>query len=69
MANVMVLTVRATVQRAKAEGLPLSEYGLRLLIRQGKIPVQIIGTKQLVFWPNVVDFLTCTTGSDNAAEV
>lgn len=69
MANVMVLTVRATVQRAKAEGLPLSEYGLRLLIRQGKIPVRIIGTKQLVFWPNVVDFLTCTTGSDNAAEV
>lgn len=60
-----VLTVRATVQRAKTEGLPLSEYGLRLLIKQGRIPVRSIGAKLLVYWPNVVAFLTCSAGSDN----
>ena len=40
-----VLTVRATVQRAKAEGLPVSEYTLRLWIKQGKIPVRNAGAK------------------------
>lgn len=64
MAN--VLTVRATVQRSKAEGLPISEYMLRLWIKQGKIPVRYAGAKQLVYWPNVADFLTCSNGSDNA---
>ncbi len=67
MAN--VLTVRETVQRAKAEGLPISEYGLRLLIKQGEIPARSIGTKLLVYWPNVEAFLTCSAGSDNAAGV
>lgn len=67
MAN--VLTVRATIQRAKAEGLPISEYCLRLWIKQGKIPVRIVGAKQLIYWPNLVDFISCTTGSDNAVGV
>lgn len=64
-----VLTIRATVQRAKAEGLPVSEYTLRLWIKQGKIPVRNAGAKQLVYWPNVAAFLTCSGGSDNAAGV
>lgn len=67
MAN--VLTVRETVQRAKAEGLPISEYCLRLWIKQGKIPVRNIGSKLLVYWPNVEAFLTCSAGSDNATGV
>lgn len=64
-----VLTVRATIQRAKAEGLPISEYTLRLWIKQGKIPVRNAGAKQLVYWPNLTEFLTCSGGRDNAAEV
>ena len=64
-----VLTVRATVQRAKNEGLPISEYSLRSWIKQGKIPVRFAGAKQLVYWPNVAEFRTCSSGSDNAVEV
>ena len=64
-----VLSVRETVHRAKAEGLHISEYCLRLWIKQGKIPARSIGTKLLIFWPNVVNFLTCSAGSDNAAGV
>ena len=54
------------VQWCKDAGIPLTEYGLRLLIRQGKIPVRKIGKKQLIYWPNVVRFLTCEDGADNS---
>lgn len=53
------------VQWAQADGMPLTEYSLRLLIRQGKIPVRNIGKKRLIFYPNVVSYLRCETGSDN----
>ena len=53
------------VQWCKESGLPLTEYGLRLLIRQGKIPVRRIGKKQIIYLPNVVRFLTCADGADN----
>ena len=56
---------RQVVKWAQADGLPLSEYGLRLLIRQGKIPVRKIGSKNLIYYKNVMDYLSCSTGSDN----
>lgn len=56
---------RTIVQWAEDDGIPLSEYGLRLLIRQGKIPVRKIGAKNLIYYPNVVDYLSCANGSDN----
>lgn len=57
-----MLTIRGTVQRAKAEGIPVSEYSLRLWIKQGLIPVRMAGRKQLIYWPNVRDYLTCASG-------
>ena len=56
---------RQIVKWASEDGIPLSEYGLRLLIRQGKIPVRKIGNKNLIFYKNVTDYLSCSTGSDN----
>lgn len=56
---------RTIVEWAQEDGIPLSEYGLRLLLRQGKIPVRKIGTKNLVYYKNVVDYLACSGGSDN----
>lgn len=56
------------VRWAQADGVPLSEYGLRLLIRQGRIPVRNIGKKHLIFYPNVVSYLRCETGSDNSQQ-
>lgn len=64
-----VLTIKEATQRAKEEGIPISEYGLRRLVKAGKIPVRRIGTKTLIYFPNLVGFLTCESGSDNDPEV
>lgn len=56
---------RTIVKWAEDDGIPLTEYGLRLLIRQGKIPVRRIGAKQLIYYKNVVDYLSCVDGCDN----
>lgn len=56
---------RTIVKWAQEDGIPLSEYGLRLLLRQGKIPVRKIGAKNLIYYKNVLDYLACSTGSDN----
>jgi len=57
---------RTIVKWAQEDGIPLSEYGLRLLLRQGKIPVRKIGAKNLICYKNVLDYLDCSTGCDNA---
>lgn len=54
-----VMTIRDTAARAKAEGLPISENALRVWIKKGDIPVVHAGNKQLVYYPNLVRFLTC----------
>lgn len=60
-----VLTIREAVQRAKAEGLPVSEYSLRYWIRSGAIPTRKVGQKSLLFYPNLVRYLQCADGCDN----
>lgn len=64
-----VLTIKEAARRAKEEGLPISVYGLRCLIKSGKIPVRKIGRKALIYYPNLIDFLTCESGSDNTPDV
>lgn len=58
-------TIREAVARAKAEGYPVSEYALRMWIRQGTFPVRKVGAKFLIFYPNLVAFLRCESGADN----
>ena len=60
-----VLSIRETVQRAKAEGLPISEYTLRRLIRSGEIPIRRVGQTILLYYPNLIRYLTCADGADN----
>ena len=60
-----VVTVREAVKRAKQEGFPISEYTLRQWIRTGAVPVRKAGTKQLIFYPNLVRYLQCEDGADN----
>ena len=64
-----VVTVREAVQRSKAEGLPVSEYTLRRIIRSGKVPVRQVGQKMLLYYPNLVRYLTCVDGADNTPSV
>ena len=60
-----VVTVREAVKRATQDGFPISEYTLRKWIRTGAIPVRKAGTKQLIFYPNLVRYLQCEDGGDN----
>ena len=61
-----MLTIRQAVARLKIDGLPLTEYALRMLVKQGAIPVRYVGQKALLYYPNVVSYIQCTDGSDNA---
>ena len=61
-----VVTVREAVQRAKADGLPITEYTLRQWVRSGAIPTRKVGQKALLFYPNLVRYLQCEDGCDNA---
>lgn len=60
-----VLTIRESVQRAKADGLPISEYTLRQWVKTGAVPARKVGQKALIFYPNLVRFLQCADGGDN----
>lgn len=60
-----VLTIREAAARAKAEGLPVSEYTLRRWIKTGAVPARNAGTKMLLFYPNLVRYLQCEDGGDN----
>ena len=60
-----VITIREAVARAKAEGYPVSEYALRMWIKQGTFPVRKVGSKFLIFYPNLVAFIRCESGADN----
>ena len=59
-----VLTIPAAIERARAEGLPVTEYSLRAWVKSGALPVRRIGRKSLIFWPNLLSFLTCEHGGD-----
>jgi len=62
-----ILTIRETVARAKAEGLPVSEYTLRTWVKCGYIPVVRAGLKQLIYYPNLVRYLKCEGWTGNTA--
>lgn len=59
-----VVSIREAVQRAKADGLPVSEYTLRQWVKTGAVPVRKAGSKMLLYYPRLVEFLTCADGGD-----
>ena len=64
-----VVTIRQAVERSKADGLPVTEYSIRRWVRTGAIPVRTVGSKVLLFYPNLLKFLRCEDGADNAPTV
>ena len=52
-----IMSVRETVKRAKSDNLPISEYALRRLLLEDKIPCCRVGKKALLYYPNVVNYL------------
>lgn len=61
-----VLTVRESVARCKAEGLPVSEYTLRQWVKTGAIPARKVGQKALIFYPNLVRYIQCADGGNKS---
>lgn len=60
-----MLTIKQTVARAAAEGIPISEYTLRNWVRTGIIPSRVAGhSKYLLYYPNVLRYLQCVDGGD-----
>lgn len=58
--------LKGTVARAHSEGYAVSEYTLRRAVRSGAIPCRVVGRTYLLAWSNVVRWLMCEDGSDNA---
>ena len=54
-----IVTIKEAVARAAADQLPVSEYTLRRWIKEKQIPVRMAGTKMLIYYPNLVRYLTC----------
>ncbi len=59
-----VVTIREAVERARSDGLPVSEYTLRRWVKVGAVPIRRAGTKQLLYYPNLVKFMQCQDGGD-----
>ncbi len=66
MAPSDIATVPKLAQRAKAEGLPISEYTIRRLIKTGAIPARYIGPKPLASYSAIVRYFSCEDGCDNS---
>ncbi len=58
-----IVTIREAVQRAKTDGMPISEYTLRQWVKSGAVPVRRIGQKALLYYPNLVRHLQCEGGT------
>lgn len=61
-----VLKINEAVARAKENGMPISEYTLRRAIRSGQLPCRIVGRTYLITWTNLVNWVSCADGCDNA---
>jgi hypothetical protein len=51
-------TIRAIHQRLVNEGVLVSEYALRIWIKQGKLPAVYTGNKALISYANVMKVLS-----------
>lgn len=65
MAESDINTVPKLAQRAKADGLPCSEFHIRRLIKQGIIPARYIGPKPVASYSAIVKYFMCEDGQDN----
>lgn len=59
-------TVRQTAERAKTEGLGVTETALRSWIASGALAFVPVGNRRLIYWPTLLDFLAHGETVDNA---
>lgn len=61
-----IQNIQDTLQSAHESGIPLTEYTLRRAIRSGALPCRIVGRTYFISWSNVMKWLMCEDGADNA---
>ena len=59
-------TVPKLAKRARADGLPISEYTIRKLIKSGVLPARYIGPKPIASYSALIRYFSCMDGCDNA---
>lgn len=60
-----ILNIKEAAARAREEGINISEYTLRRIIRTGKIPCRIVGRTYLISWEKLMNWVNCVDGCDN----
>ena len=58
VANMSVMNIKQTVERAAANGINISEYTLRRAIRQKQLPCKIVGRTYLISWDVFLRWVT-----------
>ena len=58
VANMSVMNIKQTVERATANGINISEYTLRRAIRQKQLPCKIVGRTYLISWDVFLSWVT-----------
>lgn len=69
MAQSDINSIPKLAQRAKTDGLPVSEREIRRLIKQGIIPARYVGAKALASYYALIRYFSCEDGCDNAREM
>lgn len=52
-----VATIRETAKRAQEANLGIGECFLRRACKEGKLKHTLSGSKTLIYWPNLLEFL------------
>lgn len=60
-----ICTIPQCAQRCKEEGIPVSAYTIRKLVKQGIIPARYIGPKPVFSYSALLRYLSCEDGADN----
>ena len=50
-------SIRVMARQCKRLGVPLAECAIRRLVKEGAIPAIYIGTKAILNWENILDFV------------
>lgn len=53
-----MLTLPEAVKRLAKDGMAVSQYTLKIWLDNGMIPCKKIGRKRLIYYPNIIEFLT-----------